>query len=79
MSELKVNVQRAVQAATVVVQYATDVKNLLFLARLEFSRKTGCVQYYFQYKEVTFLSFCQNLGLQFFIRFSTSVTYFTQG
>ena len=37
------------------LQYATDVKNLLFLARLEFLCKTGCVPHYFQYKDVTFL------------------------
>ena len=34
----------------------TDVKNLLFLARLEFLCKTGCVPQYVQYKEVTTLS-----------------------
>ena len=33
------------------IQYATDVKNLLFLARLEFLCKTGCVPHYFQYKK----------------------------
>ena len=32
------------------IQYATPVKNLLFLARLEFTCKTGCVSNYFQYK-----------------------------
>ena len=33
------------------VQYATDVKNLLFLTRLDFlCKKTGCVPHYFQYK-----------------------------
>ena len=61
------------------VQYAADVKNLLFLARLEFLHKTGCVPHYFQYKEVTFLFFPQNLRLKFFIiRFLTSVAYCTQ-
>ena len=39
-----------------------DVKNLLFLARLEFLCKTGCVPHYFQYKEVIFLFFPQNLS-----------------
>ena len=39
------------------VQYATDVENLLFLARPEFVWKTACVPHYFQCKEVTFLSF----------------------
>ena len=36
------------------LQNATDVMNLLFMARLEFSCKTGCVPQYFQYKEVAF-------------------------
>ena len=50
-----------------------------FLARLEFLSKTGCVPHYFQYKEVTFLFFPQNLRLKFFIiRFLTSVAYCTQ-
>ena len=31
-------------------EYAADVENLLFLAGLEFLRKTGCVPHYFQYK-----------------------------
>ena len=57
-------------------EYATDVHNLLFLARLEFSCKTGCVPHYFQYKEVTFLFLPQNIRLKFFIvRFFTSVAY----
>ena len=34
-------------------QYAAYVKNLIFLARLEFVSKTGCVPQCFQYKEVT--------------------------
>ena len=56
--------------------YATDVKNLLFLARLEFLCKTGCVRHYFQYQEVTFLFFSQNLRLKLLmIRFLTSVAY----
>ena len=47
------------------VQYATDVKTLLFLARLEFlCKKTGCVPHYFQYKEAAFLFFPQNLSSQ---------------
>ena len=54
---------------------ATDVKNILFLARLEFLWKTGCVLQYFQYKEVTLLFFSQNLGLKFIIGFLASVTY----
>ena len=33
-----------------VVQYATGVKKLFFLARLKFLCKTGCVPHYFQYK-----------------------------
>ena len=37
-----------------IAEYATDVENLLFLARLEFLRKPGCVPHYFLYKEVTF-------------------------
>ena len=45
------------------VQHAIDVKNLLFLARLEFSYvETGCFPHYFQYKEVIFLFFPQNLS-----------------
>ena len=39
------------------LQNATDVKNFLFLARLEFLRKTGCVPQCFQYKEATFFFF----------------------
>ena len=58
-----------------VQQYATDVKNLLYLARLEFLCKTGCVPHYFQYKEVAFLFFPQNLSLKILIRFLTSVGY----
>ena len=42
--------------------YATPVKNLIFLARLKFSWKTGCIPPYFQYKEVTFLFSSQNLA-----------------
>ena len=40
-------------------QYATDVKNFLFLARLEFLlvRETGCVPHYFQYKRGHILIF----------------------
>ena len=34
------------------LQNATDVGNILFQARLEFSCKTGCVPQYFQYKDV---------------------------
>ena len=45
----------------------TDVKNLLFLARLEFLCKTGCVPHYFQYKDVTFLCFPQNVSLKLLI------------
>ena len=38
-----------------VFQYATDVNNLLFLARLELICKTVCVPDYSGYKEATFL------------------------
>ena len=38
------------------VQNAADVKNLLFLARLEASQMTECVTHYFQHKEVTFFA-----------------------
>ena len=48
-------------------EYAIDVRNLLFLARLEFLCKTGCVPHYVQYKEVAFLSFPQNLSLRLFL------------
>ena len=49
----------------------------MFLARLEFLHKTGCVPHYFQYKEVTFLFFPQNVRLKFLIiRFLTSVAYY---
>ena len=62
------------QCKTLSTEYATDVKNLLFLARLEFFCKTGCVPHYFQYKEVTFLLSPQNLSLKFLIIiFLTSV------
>ena len=37
------------------MQYATDVNNLSFLARLEFLCETGCVPHYFQNKEITFI------------------------
>ena len=58
------------------VQYATVVENLLFLARLEFLCKTGCVPHYFQYKEVAFLSSPQNLSIKFLIiRWLTDVAY----
>ena len=60
------------------VQYATDIKNLLFLARLEFLRKTGRVPHYFQYEEGTFLFFPQNLSLKLLtISFLISVAYCT--
>ena len=56
-------------------QYAAYVKNLIFLARLEFVSKTGCVPQCFQYKEVT-LRLPQNLRLKLLIfRFLTSVAY----
>ena len=45
-------------------QYATDVKNLLFLARLEFSCKTGRVARCFQYKNVAFWFSPKNLSLK---------------
>ena len=50
-----------------VQQYATDVKNLLYLARLEFLCKIGCVPHYFQYKDLAFLFFSINLSLKFLI------------
>ena len=59
-----------------VQQYATDVKNHLYLARLQLLCKTGCVPHYFQYKEVALLFFPQSLSLKFFIIiFLTSVAY----
>ena len=58
------------------LQYATPVKNILFLARLEFLCKTGCVPHYFQYKRGHILIFPQNLSLKFLIiRFLASVAY----
>ena len=39
------------------IPYATDVKNLLFLVRLESLRKTGRVPHYFQYKRGHILNF----------------------
>ena len=39
------------------IQCATPVKNLLFLARLEFLCKTGCVPHYFQYNRGHILLF----------------------
>ena len=60
------------------IQYATDVEKLLFLARPEFLRETACVPHYFQYKEVTFLFFSQNLRLKsLIIRFLTFAAYYT--
>ena len=62
------------------IQYATDVRNLIFLTRLEFSCKTGCVPHQFQYKEVTCLFFPQNLRFKFFIiRFLTPAAYCIPG
>ena len=55
------------------------MKNLLFLARLEFVCKTGCVPHYFQYIGITFLFSPQNLRLKFIIIiFLTSVSYCNQ-
>lgn len=70
-----------------VIQYATDVQNLLLLARLKFWFKTGCetgcVSHYFQYKEVSLLfSFSQNICLKLLITKSRTVhlkTYTTLG
>ena len=45
-----------------VQQNATPVKNLLFLARLEFVWKTGCVPHDSQYKRGHILIFFQNLS-----------------
>ena len=60
------------------LQSATDVKNLLFLARLELLRTTGCVPHFFQYKEVTFVFSSKKLGLKFLIiRLLASVAYYS--
>lgn len=49
------------------IQNATDVKKLLFLARLELLCKDSvCVPPYFQYKDIAFLSLPQKtLSLDF--------------
>ena len=59
------------------IKYATYIENLLFLVRLKFLRKTGCLPHYFQYKEITSLFFSlPKISLKFvIIRFLTSVAY----
>ena len=49
-----------------VQQYSTNV-DLLHLASLELLCTTGCVPHHFQYKEVAFLLFPQNLSIKFLI------------
>ena len=56
--------------------YATDVKNLLFMARLAFLRKTGCVTLFSVQRARILIFFLQNLSLEFLnIRFLTFVAY----
>ena len=50
-----------------VQQYSTNDDDLLHLASLELLCTTGCVPHHFQYKEVAFLLFPQNLSIKFLI------------
>lgn len=60
-------------------QYAAPAKNILFLARLEFLRKAGCVPYYFQHKRGHVIILVLNSSLKFVTlnKFLRAVAYFT--